>query len=99
MTVLAKPDLLGLAPPTQLAECLLPPMKRQRVPFDDAWALALEQVLWPGSLREEKDWRAQLEATRFGWRAAYEAWPQERTEEAIAALTDGLDDLEFSDAA
>jgi hypothetical protein len=92
-------DLAGLFPTTQLADHLLPPLKREGVPFEDAWELALERVVWPSSLREAKEWRQQLAATRVGWQAAYENWPPERQEAAIAALSDGLDDLEFLDDA
>jgi hypothetical protein len=93
------PQLIGLLPTTQLAEHLLPPQKRAGVPFDQAWERALELVAWPSSLREAKEWRVQLAATRIVWQAAYEDWPPERQELAARALHDGLDDLEFLDAA
>lgn len=93
------PQLVGLVPTTQLADHLLPPQKRAGVPFDEAWDRAMELVVWPSSSREAKEWRGQLAATRLVWQAAYEGWPPERQELAVKSLSDGLDDLEFLEAA
>lgn len=75
-----------LDPPVQLSEHLLPPLKLEGIPFDEAWELAFERMAWPLSLRDAKDWRVQLSATRVVWQAAYEGWESERREDAIAAL-------------
>jgi hypothetical protein len=85
------PQLVGLLPPTQLSEHLLPPLKRAGVPFDEAWERALELVVWPGSLREAKEWRAMLASMRLVWQASYEDWPAEQAELAAAALPDTFD--------
>lgn len=78
--------LLGLDPPTQLADHLLPPLKRSGIPFDQAWELAMERICWPVSRRETRDWEAQLDATREGWRAAYDGEPATRPEWVLRGL-------------
>ena len=82
--------LAGMDPPTQLSEVLLPPLLRQGVPFDMAWELALRSVRWPVSRRDAREWSLMLDATREGWRAAYDGDPATREESAAAGLWAGL---------
>lgn len=82
--------LVGLEPPRQLAEYLLPPMKRRGVSFDVAWDLAMRSIRWPASRREAREWENMLAATREGWRAAYEGDPMTAQEQAVSGLSAGL---------
>lgn len=101
MAALAEVDplqaLIGMDPPTQLADHLLPPLKRRALPFDLAWELAMGAVRWPGSIRDASDWRKMLHATREGWRAAYDDEPATRPEWVLRGLAAGL--AKIADAA
>lgn len=78
--------LRGVDPPRQLSEHLLPPLKRMRIPFDEAWKLAWDAVQWPDSRRDAREWQLMLDATQEGWRAAYEDEPATRGEHVVGEL-------------
>jgi hypothetical protein len=78
--------LVGLDPPTQLADHLLPALRTRGMAFDDAWEVAVENILWPSSKRETKDWELVLDATRESWRASYDREPPERSEWVLRGL-------------
>jgi len=86
------PGRLRIAPlqgdPPEQMRTLLEAAKRSRAPFDLAWETSMEHIVWPVSAREARSWRDMLNATREGWRATYENFPQLAQEKALTGLAE-----------
>lgn len=45
--------------------------KARALTFDDAWAWAMRQIIWPHDTTHRQQWRRALLSTRSEWRACY----------------------------
>lgn len=83
--------------------------KRCRVPFGLAWALAVRPgrpivmvthpappagaILWPTDRNDRITWRVAIEATRDGWRRAFDGFEATDGERALLLLSPALEAL------
>jgi hypothetical protein len=79
------PPASGKATPAEQVRIKLASSKRFNVPFDRAWAFAIDAVRFPHDTTDRVSWKLALAETRWAWEAAYFDAPANGMEEFTRA--------------